>query len=158
MNEMNELSRTHQENQKLFARLSRIADEIDPVPSLSYELGYAAFDFRRIDSELVELAADSAVDTKPLAAVRGGSRVRLLTFEASDLEVELQVVSQGGRRALLGQVVGAVTQVQVESAEGVTTATIGPHGRFQVQDAPAGRIRLHVAADSVAFVTSWVAI
>lgn len=155
---MSELSGTDQENQALFARLSRIADEIDPVPSLSYELGYAAFGFRRIDSELVELAADSAVDTRAPAEVRGESSVRLLTFEAADLEVELQVLPQGGRRSLLGQVIGAVAQVQVESAEGVTRAAIGPHGRFQLDDAPAGRIRLHVTGGSAAFVTSWVAI
>ncbi|MFN2496245.1 MAG: hypothetical protein ABR608_10115, partial [Pseudonocardiaceae bacterium] len=75
---MSELSGTEQENQELFARLSQIADEIDPVPQLSYELGYAAFDFRRLDAELVELAADSAVGTKLLAEVRGELSVRLL--------------------------------------------------------------------------------
>ncbi|MGH4023093.1 MAG: hypothetical protein ACRDRV_00740 [Pseudonocardiaceae bacterium] len=155
---MSELRETGPDNQELFTQLSRIADEIDPVPPLSYELGYAAFDFRRIDSELVELAADSAVDNRPLATVRGESSARLLTFEAADLEVDMQVVPHGGRRSLLGQVVGAVTQVQVESVEGVTKAAIGPHGRFQVDDAPAGRIRLHVTVGSTAFVTSWVSI
>lgn len=155
---MSELRGPGRDSQELLARLARIADEIDPAPPLGYELGYAAFDFRRIDSELVELTADSAVDTRQPAGVRGGSGVRLLTFEAADLEVELQVVPEGGRRSLLGQVVGAVGRVQVQSAEGRTTATVGPHGRFQVDGAPAGRIRLHVTVGSAEFVTSWVTV
>lgn len=155
---MSELPGTDQEHQELFARLARIADEIDPVPESSYELGRAAFEFRRIDSELVELVVDSAVDTKSLAMVRGELSVRLLSFEAADLEVDLQVVPQAGRRSLLGQVVGAVTQVRVESAEGVRTAAVDAHGRFQVDDAPAGRIRLHVTSGATAYVTSWVTV
>ncbi len=155
---MSELPRTDQANQELFARLSRIADQIDPVPELTYELGRAAFEFRRIDSELVELVLDSAVDSKPLAEVRGELNVRLLAFEAADLEVDLQVVPQAGRRSMVGQVVGAVAQVRVETAEGVCTAAVDPHGRFQVDDLPAGRIRLQVDAGGVAYVTSWVTV
>lgn len=155
---MSEQSGTDQENEALFARLSRIADDLDPVPELSYQLGRAAFEFRRLDSELVELVGDSAVDVRSPAAVRGELSVRLLSFEAAGLEVDLQVVPRAGRRALLGQAVGAVTEVRVESAEEVITAAVDPHGRFQVDDAPAGRIRLHVTTGSAAFVTSWVTI
>lgn len=156
---MSELAGTDRENAELFARLSRIADEIDPVPEFSYELGRAAFGFRRLDSELVELVGDSAVDTPSPVAVRAGElSARLLSFEATDLEVDLQVVPQAGRRALLGQVVGAVTEVRVDSAEGGITAAVDPHGRFRVEDAPAGRIRLHVRAGATDFVTSWVTI
>lgn len=155
---MSELPGTDQANQELFARLSRIADQIDPVPEFTYELGRAAFEFRRIDAELVELVLDSAVDRKSLAEVRGELNVRLLAFEAADLEVDLQVVPQAGRRSILGQVVGAVAQVRVETAEGVLTATVDPHGRFQVDDLPAGRIRLQVDAGGAAYVTSWVTV
>lgn len=155
---MSELPGTDQANQELFAGLSRIADQIDPVPELTYELGRAAFEFRRIDAELVELVLDSAVDRKSLAEVRGELNVRLLAFEAADLEVDLQVVRQAGRRSMLGQVVGAVAQVRVETAEGVLTAAVDPHGRFQVDDMPAGRIRLQVDAGGAAYVTSWVTV
>lgn len=161
---MNELPGSAQEdyeyeNRDLLARLSRISDQLDPVPGLSYELGRAAFGFRRIDAELVELVGDSAVDPKPLAAVRSsGADVRLLSFESADLEVDLQVVPRAGRRSLLGQVVGAVTHVRVETPEGDISAAVDQHGRFQVDDAPAGRIRLHVRATPAAFVTSWVTI
>jgi hypothetical protein len=155
---MNEIPDIDQANQALFARLARIADEIDPVPELSYELGRVAFELRRLDSELAELVRDSAADRELLAGVRGESNVRLLSFEAADLDIDLQVVPQAGRRSLLGQVVGAVTDVQVETVEGVITAAVDPHGCFQVDDVAAGRMRLRVAADGAVYVTSWVTV
>jgi hypothetical protein len=152
------MSEIDQANQELLARLARIADEIDPVPGLVYELGRAAFELRSIDSKLAELVRDSAVDTAFSAGVRGELPVRLLAFEAADLDIDLQVVRQAGRRSLLGQVVGAVARVQVETAEGVVPVAVGPHGRFQAEDLAAGRMRLHVDADDALYVTSWVTI
>ena len=155
---MNEIPDTEQANQELFARLARIADEIDPVPRLAYELGHAAFKLRRLDSELAELICDSAADTESLAGVRGELSVRLLSFEAADLDIDLQVVPQAGRRSVLGQVVGTVTDVRMETAEGIVPAAVDPHGRFQVDDIVAGRMRLHVVADGAVYITSWVTV
>ena len=155
---MNETSDIEQSNHALFARLARVADEIDPVPRLAYELGHAAFELRRLDSELAELVRDSAVDTESLAGVRGELNVRLLSFEAADLDIDLQVVPQAARRSVLGQVVGTVTDVRMETAEGIVAAAVDPHGRFQVDDIAAGRMRLHVTADGAVYVTSWVTV
>jgi len=155
---MNEIPDTEQANQELFARLARIADEIDPVPRLAYELGHAAFELRRLDSELAELICDSAAGTESLAGVRGELSVRLLSFEAADLDIDLQVVPQAGRRSVLGQVVGTVTDVRMETAEGIVPAAVDPHGRFQVDDIVAGRMRLHVVADGAVYITSWVTV
>ncbi|MGH3929666.1 MAG: hypothetical protein ACRDTF_06780 [Pseudonocardiaceae bacterium] len=152
------MSETSGVEQELFARLARIADEIDPVPELCYELGRAAFELRRLDSELAELVRDSAVETESMAGVRGELNVRLLSFEAADICIDLQVVPQAERRSLLGQVAGVVAQVRVESAEGVVPVTVDPHGRFQVEDLPAGRLRLQVDSDGTTCVTSWVTI
>lgn len=152
------MSEIDQANEELLARLAGIADEIDPVPGFVYELGRAAFELRRIDAELAELVRDSAVDADSLVGVRGELTVRLLAFEAADLDIDLQVTRQAGRRSLLGQVVGVVRQVRVETAAGVAPAEVGPHGRFQVQDLPAGRMRLQVDAAEATYVTSWVSI
>ncbi|MCA1674874.1 MAG: hypothetical protein LC799_22670 [Actinobacteria bacterium] len=155
---MNEMPDIEQSDQALFARLARIADEIDPVPRLAYELGHAALELRRLDSELAELIRDSAVDRESLAGVRGELNVRLLSFEAADLDIDLQVVPQAGRRSVLGQVVGTATDVRMETSEGIVAAALDPHGRFQVDDVAAGRMRLHVAADGGVYVTSWVSV
>ncbi len=52
----------------------------------------------------------------------------------------------------------AVTDVQVETVEGVIAAAVDPHGCFQVDDVAAGRMRLRVAADGAVYVTSWVTV
>jgi hypothetical protein len=142
----------------LLARLARLADEIDPVPTLAYELGRAAYELRHVDAALAELVADSAVDPQPLAGVRGELAVRLLSFEAAELDVDLQVVADAGRRSLLGQIMGVVGDVRVETAEGITPAEVDPQGRFQVVDLPAGRMRLQVDCAGATCVTSWVTI
>lgn len=146
-------------NVELLARLGRIADEVDPVPGLAYELGRAAFEFGRVDAELVELSRDSAVDTELMAGVRGSSDARLLSFEAADVDIDLQVVPVAERRSVLGQVAGAVAAVRVQTAtEGTITTAVDPHGRFRLDDTPAGHIRLHLDAADAQYVTSWVTI
>lgn len=152
------MSETPGVDRALLARLAHIADEIDPVPELVYEFGRAAFDLRRLDSELAELVRDSAAETESLAGVRGELTVRLLSFEAADVCIDLQVVPQAGRRSLLGQVAGVVVQVRVESADAVIPVAVDSHGRFQVADLPAGRLRLQVDAGGSVYVTSWVTI
>lgn len=152
------MSEMPEADQELLARLARIVDELDPVPELAYELGRTAFELRRLDSELAELVRDSAVETESLAGVRGELNVRLLSFEAAEVSIDLQVVPQAQRRSLLGQVAGVVAQVRVESAEGVLPVTVDPYGRFQLEDLPAGRLRLQVDAGGSSYLTSWVTI
>lgn len=152
------MSQTPGTHQELLARLARIADDIDPVPELTYELGRAAFELRRLDSELAELVHDSAVEMESMAGVRGELSARLLSFEAAEICIDLEVAPQGGRRSLLGQVGGVVAQVRVESADAVIPVEVDPFGRFQVTDLPAGRMRLRMDAAGATYVTSWVTI
>ena len=53
----------------LFAR-------IDPMPASVTESGKASYAWRRIDAELAELLADSAIDAESLALARGRRRTR----------------------------------------------------------------------------------
>ena len=55
---------------ELLRRLGAIAESVDPAPELVRELGRAALSFRRPDSELADLVADSA--EQPLT-VRSGA-------------------------------------------------------------------------------------
>lgn len=155
---MNQSAETDQVNQELFAQLGRIVADIDPVPDIVYAAGRAALELRRVDAELAELVRDSAVDTESPLTVRGELNVRLLSFEAAELDIELQVMPQAGRRSLLGQVVGAVADVRLETSEGLVSAELDEHGRFQVDDIPAGWIRLHVNAGATSYATNWVSI
>ena len=85
----------HPDDTALLLRLGAIAAEVDPVPDLVLEAGRAAFLLRRLDAELAELVADSATDR---AGVRGGDD-RLLSFEAGETSLELQVTARSGRPA-----------------------------------------------------------
>lgn len=153
---MSETPGIEQTDHELLARLARIADRIDPVPELAYEMGRAAFELGQVDAELAELVRDSAVEA--LAGVRGDPTPRLLSFEAADLALDLQVVPHADRRSILGQVIGAAAQVSVQTAEGTFPATVGPQGLFRLDDLPSGRIRVHVISAGTGYVTSWAGI
>jgi hypothetical protein len=142
--------------QTLLARLARIADQLDPVPAMTYELGYASLGLRRLDAQLAELVADSA-DSAGLVGVRGPGDVRLLAYEAAELSVDVQVAYDRGRRWLVGQVDGTATDLRVETTSGVTPVGLDEVGRFRV-DLPPGLFRLHLAGSGGVVSTSWVTI
>jgi hypothetical protein len=151
--------------QALLSRLGRIAGQLDPVPAMTYELGYASFELRRLDARLAELVSDSA-DSERLVGVRGGSGgscrspvvggVRVLTYQAPQLSVEVQVTYDQGRRWLVGQVDGTATDLRVENKSGIAHVTLDEVGRFRVEDLPPGLFRLHLAGAGSEVTTSWV--
>ncbi|MGH9292411.1 MAG: hypothetical protein ACRDZ6_06490, partial [Acidimicrobiales bacterium] len=62
-----------------FRRLAELVRSSEPVPSSVVEAARESFAWRSIDDEL-------------LARARGAAPVRLLTFEASDIALEVEVV------------------------------------------------------------------
>ena len=93
---------------ELLAAMRAAGTALDPVPDLVIEAAKAAWTWRTIDAELAELTYDSWTDDKELAGVRGAVAApssRLLSFEARDLAVELEIVVEGDRRRLVGQIV-----------------------------------------------------
>jgi hypothetical protein len=147
-------------DEALLLRLGRIVDQIDPVPELSYQLASAGFRLRSLDSELAALVEDSLLDSPPLARVRGDSDVRLLYFEASGFGVELQVTQRSEGRSVLGEVVlGAASEVKVETMAGLRMVAIDELGRFDVNGLPAGPFRLHLSTlGHTPVTTEWVTI
>jgi hypothetical protein len=141
----------------LLARLGYIADQLDPVPDLTYRMAYAGFQLRSIDSELAELIEDSALHDDALAGVRGDD-ARLLYYQASELGIELEVTSHAGRHAVLGQVVGGTAwEVRAETAVGVQPVTVDDLGRFSLANLPAGPFRVRVTSpDRPPVTTNWV--
>ena len=79
----------------LLALLQQVAEQVDPVPELSYDLARATFGLRDLDSQLAALMHDSALEAGDLVRRGGDADVRLLSYEAGDLMVELQVSVSG---------------------------------------------------------------
>lgn len=148
-------------DQTLVTDLGRVAADADGPPALVYELGRASFALRRLDAALAELVADSALDSAGVRSADDDNR--LLSFDAGDIGVELQVAGVGNRLALLGQVLpqpptGGV--VRLESAKGeVGRAELDRVGVFRLDGVSPGLLRLHVSLPGVQPVmTTWVTV
>ncbi len=143
----------------LFARTDAVPDEVG-------EFARAALGFRRIDAELAELLADSALETDAMALARSGSSgSRSLTFRAAELTVAVEVQADAGTRIVLGQLVPAPpgTTVEAQAADGAVLATVQPDtlGRFRFALETVGRIRFRILAGgpgAAPVETSWVSL
>lgn len=148
---------------QLEARLRTLAGEADPVPEDVLTAARAALALRALDAELAELVADSAVDR--LVGVRGGGdEPRLLTWEAGELGVEVQVTSTRDGVELRGQVSGADPGAVLELQDS-TGARVGVtpdvDGSFVLDvdvEVAAARLRLWITEPSGRrVVTGWLA-
>ncbi len=79
---------------------------LDPVPARLMADAVEMFSWRTIDAELAELAFDSA-GAQAAAAVRGAEPPRLLTFEAAELSIELELTGKAAERAITGRLIPA---------------------------------------------------
>jgi hypothetical protein len=149
------------DREKLLDELRLLANDVDPVPSEVTTFADAALGWRRIDAELAELLSDSALESAATAAaVRGGERARSLTFRSSDLEIDLELQSGDGGMIILGQIAPAGRawiEVQRDDESKLASAEADELGRFRLELAESGRVRLRVTRDGQAPVeTSWI--
>lgn len=146
------------EDEVLLSRLRRAAQEADPVPEHVLVLARAAFSVRALDVELAVLVLDTAEPDQELAGVRGDDGVRLLSFEAPELGLELQVATRRQRRQLIGQVVGRASgPVVLERDHEALSVDPDGSGVFTLDDLPAGRARLRLTRPGGAVVsTPWI--
>jgi len=147
---------------ELLAALRAAGTALDPVPDLVVESAKAAWTWRTIDAELAELTYDSWTDDKQLAGVRGAVAAptsRLLSFEARDVAVELEIVVEGDRRRLVGQIVPPRPGVvEVHHRRGVELVEADMVGRFAVASVAPGLFRLTVrpSGDPRQVATAWI--
>jgi hypothetical protein len=132
----------------LLARLRRMFDHDDHPPAEAVELARQSYGLRAVDAELAALAADSDLDAAAVV-VRSddsGGGPRLISFEAADLAVEVEVTGTGRRRRLLGQLLPA-GPIRVEVRHGssppeVRWIEVDDRGRFVIENVSAGPISL----------------
>jgi hypothetical protein len=153
-----------EQDDALLAELRAVAAVRDPVPDAVLDAAKATLTWRTIDAELAALAYDSAVEAASTAGAlvrdRSATReYRMLTFEAGDVSVEVEISGTGRTRRLTAQVVPPTTaEVEVRSPHGTTTTTTDDSGHLlSVEIAPGPvSLRVRVLPDGPTLVTEWV--
>jgi hypothetical protein len=132
----------------LVEELRALLGRADPVPHDVTEFAQAALGWRRLDAELAELLADSALDTDTAALTRSGEGGRWLSFRSPDLAIEVEIQSEADVHSVLGQLEPAPAQatIEVQAADGTVLAAAEADelGRFRLRLAAGGRVRLRV--------------
>jgi hypothetical protein len=149
-------------DERLLEELRGAAGRYDPPPARVMEAARSSLTWRTIDPELAALSFDSVVD-QPANAVRSEGGPRLLTFEAPDLTVEVEVSAAGTKRQLVGQLTPSQrARIDIRHAGGITTVDTDDLGRFRADAIGAGPVSLscHPTAPPSAtpFVTEWISV
>ncbi len=134
----------------LLDELRRVFAAIDPIPQPVQIAARAAIEWRTIDAELAALVSDSIVD-EPLLALRGSAEPRMLTFEASELTIELEAESAGADALrLVGQLVPPQpAQIAIRHGDDLIATHADDRGRFVADGVGAGPVSLRCRLDDV---------
>jgi hypothetical protein len=136
--------------------LGELQGALEPVPAAFIEAGKMAFTWRSIDAELAALTYDSSRDLVGAAQSRAEpAALRCLTFDATHLTVELEIVHD----ALHGQLVPPGPGVaEIRRADGsVNRVTVDDVGYFTSTPVPTGTFRLYCAPEGgEPILTDWI--
>ncbi|MGW7418642.1 hypothetical protein ACWGJB_00940 [Streptomyces sp. NPDC054813] len=132
--------------------LRQAAVVLDPLPAGLLQLAMDAYVLHDLEARVAELTFDSLVDAIP---VRGAEAPpRMLTFQAGDLTVDIEVTDEG----LLGQVLPPQS-ARIEVLGGpaaVRPLTADGMGRFASDTPPAGPFALRLRTGGDVIVTEWL--
>ncbi len=146
------------EHEQLVDELRDLFSIDDPVPQLVTQSAKAAIGWRRLDAELAELLADSALDAESLALARGAkAMLRSMSFSAGRLTIDVEIHGEGADRTALGQLSPpARARIELQSADQAESTIVESDslGRFRTKLPASGSIRLRVATDPDG--TNWV--
>jgi hypothetical protein len=160
------MSEPNDPHAELLAELRSVLGRVDPVPTDVTQFAQAALGWRRLDADLAELLADSALETDSTALTRSGAPgSRWLTFQAADLVIDVEIRTDGASRTLLGQLAPApaAATVEVQASDGsvTTSAATDALGRFRLTFEADGRVRLRVLRSgppAAPVETSWLTV
>jgi hypothetical protein len=148
----------HREPDRLEEELRGLFSQHDPVPPVVTQAAKAALGWRRLDTDLAELLADSALDAESLALARGPQvTLRSVSFSAGRLTIDIEIHGAGADRIALGQLSPARrARIELQTADQADSTIIESDdlGRFRTKLPAAGSIRLRVASDPDG--TNWV--
>lgn len=149
------------EHDALWQELRMLIHKADPVSPQVLQAARESFTWRTIDAELAALTYDSVVDRPTTSVVRGTEGPRLLSFEASEFSVELEVTAVGARRRVVGQLTPPQpARVEVRHRAGHTLVEADELGRFRTEDLAAGpsSLRCHLTGrrGAAPVVTEWI--
>jgi len=136
--------------------LRRAAHLFDPVTAGLLEAAVVAHAVRLPGAELAEMVFDSG--TAP-ASVRGGAGVRLLTFGAATLSVDVEVTARGSAVLLVGQLTpGRSAEITVRGRRPAAAVADGL-GRFGFSHLARGPFSLLVRTPGAgSLTTDWIAL
>lgn len=147
------------DDERLLADLQRVLAIADPMPGYVTAAARAALGMRALDAELAELLSDSDAESA-LALSRSTRAVRLLSFATSggEVEVEMQVESDGPGRNIVGQLLGAAAgSLSFDTDGGSVEVPLDAAGLFTVRGLPGGLVRMRcTSAAGQPVATSWV--
>ncbi len=150
---------TTSHDEELLGRLGAALEAAYPVPEDVLDAARATFTWRTIDAELAALVFDSA--TEALSGVRSAEGTRQMTFRSPGVEIELEVVSETGRR-IVGQLVPSQeAEIMLHHQDETLVARSDSLGRFVFPDVPPGSMRLSCELQDVSgsvVQTEWMLI
>lgn len=150
-------------DEELLGALRELTSRVDPVPDEVVLAARSAIAYRRMDAGLAELLYDSAVADDRLAGVRSeGGGWRQLTFEAPGITIDLEVVPEGERRRVNGQLVPAgAAALRLRHPGGEIETTADDLGRFSADGLQPGPLSIRLDRDGperVRVETGWVTV
>ncbi|WP_214407721.1 hypothetical protein [Pseudonocardia lacus] len=121
-------------DRELLRELGSVLQRVAPLPPDVVRAAKGLFTWRTVDAELAALAYDSLLDDDA-ALARSVAGPRIVTFEAGELTVEVEVDDRPSGRRLVGQLVPAqaaaleLRRLTPESSGAIST-TADDLGRF----------------------------
>jgi hypothetical protein len=146
----------------LVTELRAFGRRADPVPSEVLFQARGSLAWRRVDAELAELLFDSLLSDELAAGVRGpGDGTRLISFEAGDLSIELEISETGSQRRMIGQIVPPqVATIELRSSSQIQEVDSDELGRFGLDRIAPGPVslRCRLVAGDRTIETGWVVV
>lgn len=144
------MSKWTDDGELMAALADAVADE-SAVTDRARTAALAAFTWRTVDEELMELLHDSALTAG--AAVRSAATARDLVFEVEGASIDVEY-SDG---VLTGQVDPATLSLRMQRTDGDDVGVeTDPAGFFRIEDVEPGVVRFAVELDDRRAVTPWI--